>query len=65
MSNTSYNQVLSIHKTPRGTMYLDEQGSRIIEFTPEKGIIRVRNALGYGIMWKKEGVADAAVTNQP
>ena len=46
-------------------MYLDEQGSRIIEFTPEKGIIRVRNALGYGIMWKKEGVADAAVTNQP
>ena len=56
-------QVLSIHMTPRGTMYLDDKGSKCIEFSPEKGIIRVRNALGYGIMWKKEGAA--VVTNQP
>ena len=55
-------QALSIHKTPRGTIYLDDKGGRIIEFSPEKGVVRLRNALGYGIMWRKEG---AAVTNQP
>ena len=49
-------------RTPRGTIYLDDKGTRCIEFSPEKGIVRVRNALGYGIMWKKEG---AAVTDQP
>ena len=42
---------------------MDDKGTRCIEFSPEKGIVRVRNALGYGIMWKKEGAA--AVTDQP
>ena len=55
-------QVLSIHKTPRGTIYIDDKGSRLIEFSPEKGIIRFRNTFGYGYMWKKEVVV---VTNQP
>ena len=57
-----YMQVLSIHMTPRGTIYLDALGSKCNEFSPDKGIIRMTNALEYGIMWRREG---DVVTKQP
>ena len=61
-SNNSNLQVLSIHQTPRGTIYLDDKGSKCIEFSPEKGVVRTVNTLGYGNIWKRE---DAVVTIQP
>ena len=41
-------------------MYLDDKGTKVIEFAARNGFIRVRNIFGYGIMWKK-----TAITTQP
>ena len=41
-------------------MYLDDKGTKVIEFAARNGFIRVRNIYGYGIMWKR-----TAITTQP
>ena len=61
--NSTQTQTINVHKTPDGTLYLDNQGSVCTEFSPENGVVTVRNALGITIMWKREGAK--AVTNQP
>ena len=44
-------------------MYLDDKGYKLLEFSPEKGIVRVRDVYGYGYNWVKVG--NPVVTNQP
>ena len=46
-------QVLSIHKSPRGTVYLDDKRFKCTYFSAEDGIIRVMNAHGYGMLWRR------------
>eukprot|EP00092_Neocalanus_flemingeri_P100538 GFUD01128426.1.p1 GENE.GFUD01128426.1~~GFUD01128426.1.p1 ORF type:complete len:209 (-),score=44.05 GFUD01128426.1:28-627(-) len=55
-------QQLSIHQTPEGTLYLDDKGTVCTQFSPEIGMIRAKNALGYGMELKRQGLA---VTSQP
>ena len=56
-------QVLSIHKSPRGTLYLDDKGFECTYFSAEDGIIQVRNADGYGMLWRR--LPMPVVANQP
>ena len=56
-------QVLSIHKSPRGTLYLDDKGFKCTYFSAEDGIIRVENAHGYGMLWRR--LPMPVVANQP
>ena len=58
------NQALSIYRTPDGTLYLDDKGTVCTQFSPEMGIIKAKNALGYGMMLKILGQA-TPVTGQP
>ena len=58
----SQRQPLSLHRTPEGTLYMDTKGSVLTEFSPEMGIIKFQNALGYGGMFKRHA---AVVTAQP
>ena len=46
-------KVLSIRKSPRGTLYLDDKGFKCTYFSAEDGIIRVRNARGYDMLWRR------------
>ena len=59
----SCHQVLSIHKTPRGTVYLDDKRFKCTYFSAEDGIIRVKNAHGYGMLWRR--LPMPVVANQP
>ena len=45
---------LCIHRTPDGTIYLDEKGSVLTKWEPENGVIEVENVLGFKVMWKRE-----------
>ena len=56
------NQPISLHRTPEGTVYMDTKGSVLTEFSPEMGIIKFQNAMGYGVMFKRH---TAVVTAQP
>ena len=56
-------QEISIHKTPSGTLYVDKSGTICTEFDPQNGILKFDNALGYKVMWKREG--QLPMVNQP
>ena len=54
-------QTISIHRTPEGTIYIDDKGSVLTNFDPQNGVIEVKNVLGFKIMWKRSG--DFAITS--
>ena len=55
-------QTLTFSKTPDGTIFIDERGTSITEWSPQKGEMHLMHALGCRAMFKREGVA---VTGQP
>ena len=56
-------QTISVHRTPEGTLYLDDKGTVLTNFDPQNGVIEVNNVLGFKIMWKRAG--ESPVTDQP
>ena len=56
-------QTISVHRTPEGTMYLDDKGTVLNNFDPQNGVIEVNNVLGFKIMWKRAG--ESPMTEQP
>ena len=52
-------QTLSIHRTPEGTVYLDEIGSSLKRWEPQNGIVEAKNVFGYTIMFKRQAPAIA------
>ena len=56
-------QTITIHRTPEGTIYIDDKGSVLTNFDPQNGVIEVNNVLGFKIMWKRAG--ESPVTDQP
>merc|ERR1739848_317217 len=55
-------QTLQLHRSPAGELYLDSKGTLCTQFSPETGQVRARNALGFGILRRRE---EGAVTSQP
>ena len=56
-------QEISIHKTPSGTLYVDNKGTKCIEFAPQNGIMKFDNPIGFKVMWKRGG--QFPMVNQP
>ena len=56
-------QTLTFSKTPDGNIFIDERGTSITEFSPQKGVVHLMHALGCRAMFKRDGTA--VITGQP
>jgi len=58
-------QSIFLSRTPNGTLWLDKLGSYVEVWDKAKGEIHINNAMGMRLMWRRQGVQQPVIIQQP